>query len=212
MLLESVLFNAYISQFLEFKKILLNYIIDSYVKLVRCNLTARCEVLTAVMLKVQFFWDLTLSHSKKYQTFWSTTVDSSFQTLGTTYPLTCHIIPEYQNHHHLTASHYHHIHNFNQFTKNIAYTNGRYVHNLTTYQIFIATIVCQLSVTKSSVTNTEYSSNGSLFIVALSSITHLVCYPDMLDNLKILLTYQVLTHLITRCCILTQPNRLQKPS
>jgi len=45
-----------------FKWILLNSIIDSYIKFLRHNPIVSYEVLTVVLLKVQFFWNVTICH------------------------------------------------------------------------------------------------------------------------------------------------------
>jgi len=74
-----------------FKKILLNSIKDSYIKFVRYNPIVRYEVLTAVLLKVQFFWDVTICHRvRRTRHFEISYLDSPFQTMGTNYPMTLH--------------------------------------------------------------------------------------------------------------------------
>lgn len=126
-----------------FKKILLNSIKESYITFVRYNPIVSYEVLTAVLLKVHFFQDVTICHRvRSTRHFEVSYLDSPFQTLGTNYPMTCYNIPQEHILHHFTASYQHHIHNCNQFKKNIIYTGGRYVDNLTTCKLYIPSLMC----------------------------------------------------------------------
>jgi hypothetical protein len=214
-----------------FKKILLDSTKDSYIKFVIYNPIVSYEVLTAVHLKIPFFWDVTICHTVRSTrhfkvSYW---IHPSKQWAQITQR---HIITSQKSRVFITPQ----LHTTTIFTtatnlKRILYTpDGRYIDDLTTCKLYVPSLTCsgiynqqmhkissyrsrhstgasvgyvfqcmyswfytfiftlrtartilryislaaifhQLSVTKSSTTNTGYYFNGMLSIVAVSCIT-----------------------------------------